>query len=206
MKMIIGKLSVFMAMTAAVLYCTANPGPFICTREGLEFGEFWRLFTGHFVHFTRSHLVTNLAATGILLMLMRRVTGWQIFWLGVATPILLGAMLYLIRPELAAYGGLSGWASALFITVAAEQMQNRTWFGYLMRLSVVVFAAKLILEFSLGRSLVSDLGHGVLVEPAAHAIGAGMALLGLFLDPKRRMERSKVNGAGMGREGKVLHA
>lgn len=206
MKMTIGKLSIFVAATAAVLFCTANPGLFICTRDGLAFGEFWRLFTGHFVHFTRSHLVTNLAALGMLLLLMRRATGWQIFWLGLATPLLLGGLLYLARPDLAAYGGLSGWISALFITIAADHMRNRTWFSYLFRVSVILFVAKIILEFSLGRSFVTHLGPAVMVEPAAHALGAAIALLGLFLDPKRSIERSKEKPPGLTRDRNILPA
>jgi rhomboid family GlyGly-CTERM serine protease len=185
MKITFGKVIVFLAVSAAVLFCTAHPGSFICTRDGMAFGEFWRLFTGHFVHFTRSHLVTNLAAFGILLILMQRVTVWKTVWLGLVTPLLLGATLYFTRPELAAYGGLSGWVSALFITVAADRALDRTWFGHLFRVSIVLFIAKLVIEFSLGRSLTTHLGHGVLVEPAAHAIGAGVAILGLFLNPAR---------------------
>ena len=190
MKVILSKLIVFAAVTAAVLFCTANPGTFICTRDGILDGEYWRMFTGHFVHFTRSHMVTNLAALGILLMIMQRSSRWQLFWLGLATPIVLGATLYLARPELAAYGGLSGWIAALFMTVAAERALSRTWTGHFFRVGIVLFIAKLVIEFSLGRSLMTDLGHGVLVEPAAHAIGAGVAILGLFLDPRRWASRA----------------
>jgi membrane associated rhomboid family serine protease len=257
MKMTIGKLSLFLAATAAVLFCTANPGLFICTRDGLASGEFWRLFTGHFVHFTRTHLLANLAALGMLLFLLRRVTGWQLLWLGLATPLLLGGLLYLARPELAAYGGLSGWISALFITIAAtthsetghpsrtpgmisqlgrkaarmlrwekqhphhadpnhllhhpqtlgaHHLPRHTWLSYLFRISIILFVAKIILEFSFGHSLVTHLGPAVMIEPAAHALGAAIALLGLFLDPKRSIEWSNEKPPGLPPHRNILPA
>src|SRR5690606_23637099 len=98
-------------------------------------GEYWRVFAGHFVHFRREHLITNVVALGLLLSLMQRVTAWKTFWLCIATPLLLGGALYLARPELAAYGGLSGWISALFMAVAVDQMRQKSWVGYLFRIS-----------------------------------------------------------------------
>lgn len=195
MKVLLLKLVLFAAVTAAVLFCTANPGTFICTRDGILDGEYWRMFTGHFVHFTRSHMITNLASLGILLVLMQRARGWHLFWLGLVTPIALGAALYLTRPELAAYGGLSGWIAALFVMVSADRALNRTWTGHFFRVGLVLFIAKLVVEFSLGRSVVAHLDNGVLVEPAAHAIGAGIAVLGLFLDPGRWAARRQPAGS-----------
>jgi rhomboid family GlyGly-CTERM serine protease len=197
MKIVIGKIIVFLAVTAAVLFCTANPGAFICTRDGIAFGEYWRLFTGHFVHFTREHLITNVVALGLLLSLMQRVTAWKTFWLCIATPLLLGGALYLARPELAAYGGLSGWISALFMAVAVDQMRQKSWVGYLFRISVVLFVVKIAVEFSLGRSFIPHFAPGIMVEPAAHAMGAVIALIGMFLDPRQWANRPSVTGSSM---------
>jgi hypothetical protein len=43
----------------------------------------------------------------------------------------------------------------------------------------------MIFEFITGTSLFMHVGNGVVVEPAAHAIGAGFGLVGFLLETRR---------------------
>ncbi|MGZ8901277.1 MAG: rhombosortase [Limisphaerales bacterium] len=172
------------AILLAALF-SAHPTLFEWSRARIASGEYWRLLTGHFVHFKPQHFCANIAAMVLLIYLMPPVSLRKAMWLGVWTPILLGILLLFGRPDLAIYGGLSGWLAAIFISVAAEYARRPGWVGQIFRLSIMVFLLKVIFEFGAGKSLFAELGQGIVVEPAAHALGAAIAVMGNIFDPNR---------------------
>lgn len=85
------------------------------TRAGIFGGEFWRLFTGHFIHVGVAHLALNLAGLALLCELLggqlslRRAAG-----LVTAGVIGIDLMLLVLAPAVGWYAGLSGLLHALW--------------------------------------------------------------------------------------------
>ena len=115
---------------AAVLVASA-PGigdSLVFDRAQVEAGQCWRLVTGHWVHFSTSHLFWNLVAlaaagmftvganlsrTGAVLATSASAIGVGVFWL---------------EPDLRWFGGLSGVATALIARAVANRAKREPTF------------------------------------------------------------------------------
>ncbi len=155
-------------------------------RAAILHGEWWRLWSGHWMHFSPSHFFWNavvIAGAGT--------------WLEVRRPGLLGRFLFLAAPLLsvtflfgaptmAFYGGLSGLATGVVVLLALAQLarpqaRRAWWLGVLalvgLKLGVDAFApGPLFADFG---------GQVVRTSVLAHAMGAAAAIL-FFLSPAGR--------------------
>jgi rhomboid family GlyGly-CTERM serine protease len=171
---------VYAVIALAVHLVPAWREPAFYLRAALFEGEFWRLWTGHTVHFSGSHLLWNLAVFVPSGVWLERLDprGGRVF-LAVAAPAIAGLLL-VCDSTLLRYGGLSGLATGTLVFLAAIQLTRRdprepVWF-WLAVLGLV--AAKLVFEQVSGAPLlVSDLGD-VRTVPLAHLGGAACALGG----------------------------
>jgi rhomboid family GlyGly-CTERM serine protease len=136
-------------------------------------GEGWRLWTGHLVHFTGSHLGWNLAIFVPAGIWLERLDPRGARWFYVACPLAISVLLLAFDPSLMRYGGLSGLATGVLVLLAGLQLVRRdpkepAWF-WLGVLGLVV--AKLVAEqISESPLLVGDLG-GARTVPLAHVGG-----------------------------------
>jgi rhomboid family GlyGly-CTERM serine protease len=178
----LGEVVAFLVVCGLAWFCTEHAPQFIYARDAIGSGEIWRMVTGHLVHFSGQHLVANLAVFALLLGLAKRASVKAWMWLVFICPIALGVLLYVLRPELAAYGGLSGVLSAMFTFVAMRYAVERAVMAWLFRGAIALFSVKLWVEFVAGASVVGDLGDGVVVEPVAHAIGACLGVIPWLFD------------------------
>ena len=176
------RLRIFLAGTLIAAFCSNNPGWFLLDREQIHSGELWRFYTGHFVQFSAEHFLSNVIVLALLLSLMPQLSRGESVWLGAVTPALIGTGLYFARPELAAYGGLSGWLSGIFIFIAMKYSLERHWSRYLFLLSIGLFVAKLAFEFSFQAPLFGNLPAGVVVETTAHALGGVVGAGGVMVE------------------------
>jgi rhomboid family GlyGly-CTERM serine protease len=163
---------------------------FIYDRDLLKQGQWWRSWTGHLVHFGRSHLfwdlVVLLPAGCWLESTWPKFTRW--FYLG--CPLTISAILYVFEPALLRYGGLSGLATGVLVLLAGLQLRlgafrpTSLWWGVL---GLVGF--KIGNEMIVGAPLlVSDLSGSVRSVPLAHLGGAACGILGcvgVCLTPSR---------------------
>ena len=88
------------------------------SRDGVVAGEYWRIFSNHFVHVSWLHLALNLTALVFLVVLFAaelRPSAW--LWLGPLLLVLLTAALLTLAPP-RIYIGLSGLLHALFAACA----------------------------------------------------------------------------------------
>lgn len=131
----------------------------------------WRFVTGHLAHWNAQHLLWDVIAFFALGLACERRNRAAF-----AATMALGALLipiavWMFSPEIDAYRGLSGLASAAFVLLLLQQ-KNR-----LAMLFGVLFLAKIGFEFVTGATLfTSDLGGAVPV-PVAHLAGAYAAVL-----------------------------
>lgn len=140
-------------------------------REAIFAGEWWRLWSSHFVHFTLMHALVN----GILLLLLSLIldkvySRKLVLGLLFIGPAVISILLALLVPEMILYRGASALASlfmALLICHAFSRAEGRS--VYILCIMVLGWLIKLILE-SFGVSL-SELPHPIRIAWQAHIAG-----------------------------------
>jgi rhomboid family GlyGly-CTERM serine protease len=162
-------------------------------RARVASGEFWRVVTGHWTHWSLEHLAWDLVAFVVLLPLCLRIgrgrTALALIGATLAIPLAVGAAL----PEIVAYRGLSGLDSALFTCLASSlllrELREGAW-GTAMIFggALMAFAMKVAFELATGSALFVEsdafvpvvLAHlvggswGVFAALAGRAIGSGL--------------------------------
>jgi rhomboid family GlyGly-CTERM serine protease len=157
----------------AVVVSSATGALLIYDRTAIARGEVWRLITGHWVHFSVGHLVTDFIAFSLGIALLRPSSRRAWLLTLAATGGMIPAALWWLQPELERYAGLSGlglatWAFA-GVTLWNGQPQGRGWGSVILGLLL----AKLLLEMASGRFAVVAIGDAG-VEPATLAHGVGV--------------------------------
>lgn len=150
----------------------------VYNREELLQGNIWRLMTGHFVHFSWSHLGFNLGVFAVAGYLLERRHRGAYLWLIILT-ILASSLYFLIFiPDMTRYGGLSGLVSAMVVYIALCEIHAKVRLYYLWVLILVLFLFKVGYEIFSGDTVFASGGvSDFIVVPAAHIIGAVIAVL-----------------------------
>lgn len=159
------------------------PAVFAYDRTAILHGEWWRLWTGHWVHFSFSHLAWDLVVV--------LVAGTWLEWL---SPGLLGRFALLgapiislgllaLAPAMHTYGGLSALATGLVVLLALNQLQSRRsdhrWWLALLGLVLT----RIFLDVLQPDPLLSRIaGTNYQTAAAAHVLGTALALA-VFLSP-----------------------
>ena len=144
------------------------PHHFALTADALQ-GEWWRLWSGHLVHYSPGHFLLNAAAVLPPVVLSRSRT-FLLGWVTLAAPLL--SILILASGTLDEYRGASGIAAGLWAIVAIELW--RTGERSLATVMATLLAAKLVLEASGS----VPWGIGVETSVPAHYAGAVLGALG----------------------------
>ena len=166
------------------------------TAEGMRRAEWWRLWTGHFVHYGSAHLWGDLLAFAVWAALVESESRpVLVTTLLLGTP-LLSCLFAWACPELSEYRGLSALDAALVVelivlrgfitsTSSAEHglgpWLTRTLGRKVLRsigcACLCLSVLKVGYEFYAGHALLArDLGRGVALLPAAHAFGVLVGL------------------------------
>ena len=152
-------------------------------------GQWWRLWTGHWLHFSPSHLGWNVAVlAGAGGWLERLRPGSLPRFVLVAAP-LLSAGLLAFAPDMPTYGGLSGLGAGVVVLLILEQLRRSTtsrawWFG-----ALALVGLKFGLDAWSPSPLFASFGtNAVRVSSLAHILGA-LAAMALFLARAGRAAR-----------------
>jgi rhomboid family GlyGly-CTERM serine protease len=137
-------------------------------RSGIARGELWRLLTGHLVHLSAWHLILNLLGLALIGALFTRaysVLQWAA--IAAASVAAIGAGLFILRPQIDWYVGLSGVLHGLMAAgaVAWWRSESRPLAGALS----LVLIAKLTWEQIHG---ALPLAGSIPVVVDAHLYGA----------------------------------
>ncbi|PCI63485.1 MAG: rhombosortase [Gammaproteobacteria bacterium] len=106
-------------------------------RSAITNGEYWRLFTGHFFHTNKYHLMLNLAGLTMLWALhgeFYTIKNYSLLFLVSALTCSLG--LYFFSPDLHQYVGLSGVLHGIFVWGALMDIKQKDKTGYLLFIGV----------------------------------------------------------------------
>lgn len=100
--------------------------------------QIWRAVTGHLLHSNHWHLVMNLGALLLMLMLHQLYYSLNSFvFLLLSGCVGISVLLYLFSPDIQIYVGLSGWLHC-FITVGALlDIKHKIQSGWLILLGVI---------------------------------------------------------------------
>lgn len=148
-------------------------------------GQAWRLLTGHLVHADWNHLAWNAIGLIVLGILIERRSRRLLFLALLAGTA--SVNLLLLHSGLDYYCGLSGVLNALLVVALwLEWKVSRS--GWVIAVAIAC-AAKVILEISLGDSLISQISW----PPYAWSHLAGMAggVVAILLGDFRTQARKK---------------
>jgi len=156
-------------------------------------GQIWRLFTGHFAHWTASHLAWDLAAFTLLGILLERRSRPLLAATLAASSLSISGAVVALQPEPATYRGLSGIDCALFAAFAMRSLADARAVGRRLHLLLSALAlfgllAKLAAEHIRSAPLFVAPSSDFLPVPLAHLTGAlaGLAVAACTALPKHR--------------------
>ena len=162
-------------------------------RGAILSGQWWRLVTGHLTHWSLDHLFWDVIVFAVLGALNERRDRAAFLRCTVGAAVLISAGLWLVRPDVTHYRGLSGIDSALFVMTATAAcadslVAGRRRTAALAALALALFAVKVLWELATGSALFVDASAaGFETIPLAHAFGAAAgALVGLFAHRRGR--------------------
>lgn len=155
-------------------------------RAAILGGEWWRAFTGQWVHFSASHLFWNLLIVVPAGVWAERLEPRRARALFLVAPVLIGAALTECVPDLIRYAGLSGVAAAMLAFLAAAQLKAGTkdrWFWVVV---LVVLGLKIAAELLLTTPVLTQVPDSAIRSvPLAHVAGVVAALLVLNFRRRR---------------------
>lgn len=150
-------------------------------RTALADGQFWRIWTGHLVHFGWPHLAVDAGLLAILGWFVERSHPAFTRWSLVLMPAFISAAIWWFDPTMQRYGGLSAVNLGLLLYLAAQGWR-RDWTDWFWPAVIAVYVGELALEYYRG-------GHGggairfddasIRVATGAHLASAVYALLAL---------------------------
>ena len=142
-------------------------------RSAIISGQFWRMITGHLVHFSFGHMfydMTVLAVTGWFIKFLeyRHLT-----FLCLISSILISMSMLVMLPEMSRYGGMSGISIASTVYLALKLLHEPPALQQIGRLILLLCLGRLAYDSTINNFMILDL-ENVRVVPVylSHLIGA----------------------------------
>jgi rhomboid family GlyGly-CTERM serine protease len=145
-------------------------------RHAVACGQYWRIVTGHFTHWSAEHLMWDVIVFAALGAVCERLDRWKMIWTIVAS---IFAISFFAAPQCETYRGLSGIDSALFVLLAVMLRRERP---IVVSILLTAFAIKSGYELLTGHTIfVDNTASGFVPVPLAHIIGGVCgAIVGLW--------------------------
>jgi len=161
------------ALAVGVWFVPGNFDSLAYDRSKILGGQLWRIITGHWVHFTASHLFWNLVVlipAGVWLEKRDRCAARATLLL---SPLAISLALLAFDPTLGIYAGISGVASGVLVALAVHGLRTEPRARWLWLAVLAFFAAKVIIESLRSHPLNPELtAQAIQSVPLAHLIGA----------------------------------
>lgn len=183
----------FLIVAAVALLLQLVPGGreiFVYDRAALSAGDWWRIWTGHLIHFGWPHWIVDVGLWLILGFIL--ATRHPLFsHLAVALmPAFISAVIFWAEPDMLRYGGLSAINLGLLLYLALQGWR-RQWTDWFWPAVLVIYVGEIIFELvqdGSGGGLIRFDEPGIRIATGAHLAGAAYALLALgtaWLVPRR---------------------
>jgi rhomboid family GlyGly-CTERM serine protease len=150
----------------------------IYDRSAIFSGEIWRMFTGHLVHFSTSHLFYDSLALGIAGWIIETQKLPHFGWLCLLTPWIISVVFLLFEPQMKLFGGLSALATTAIVYLALFGLHDAAPWRWICLAALLCIVGKIIFEMSTGRMMFTNIGNvPVTVSVVGHISGVLIALL-----------------------------
>ena len=188
MRLPVITLSLIVAAIAVAL-CPVASEWLVYDRSAILHGQIWRMFTGHWVHFSTSHLIFDSLVLG--------VAGWMIEVkrlphfgrMCLIAPWLISGVLLVSEPQMEQYGGLSALATMAATYLALYGLRENGLWRWACLATLVGIGGKGTFELATGHMIFVSGGNGIKVCAASHICGAVVAL-GFYLRTKFVWDKS----------------
>lgn len=155
----------------------------IYDRTAIIHGEIWRLLSGNLVHFSVAHLLYNLIAWLIAGTLIEFHAYRFFLLLCLSSSILIGTALFILKPELYFYAGLSGIVSAAVTYLCLQGLGEKGIWRWLCAATLAGMIAKTVIEMGSESSFVLLMSKENFVPVSlSHLAGIIAALLHYFYE------------------------
>ena len=165
-----------------------------------EHYQYYRLFTGHFVHYSESHLYWDVITFVVLGVLCCRQSLKSFFIIIITTPLIISLSLLYFMPQLMFYRGLSGIDTALYSFVIGKMIYekfNAKKFihGYSLLMLALLLMGKTVYEFATQSILFAN-ADNFMPLPIAHLIGIFCGLITLLLESQKLNKKRTLKRIG----------
>lgn len=170
----LARWAVLFLVPALVVYLLPSVGAaMIYDRSAILAGELWRLLTGHWVHFSASHLFYDVAILGVTTWIIE-FRGYRYFpALCFLSALAISLVMLVSLPDMAFYGGLSGIAMASTVYLALHGWREvEPWRGICLCI-LLLSVGKLVFDASIGHFTVVNVEDiSIAPVPLSHFTGA----------------------------------
>lgn len=150
----------------------------VYNRSAILSGEIWRMFTGHWVHFSTSHLVYDSLVLGVVGWIIETQKLPNFGWLCLLAPWLISGVLLVVEPQLEWFGGLSALASTAVVYLVLFGLRSTGPWRWACLAALVGMAGKTVFEITTGSMMFATTRNdSVAVCTASHISGVLMAVL-----------------------------
>jgi len=160
-------------------------GILVYDRSLILSGEIWRLLSGHLVHFSKGHLLSDLLTFAVAGLIIEDRSYPGFGHMCVISAVTVGVVSLLFLPDMYRYGGLSAInisAITYLCLCSLKENEPKRWV-YLIILLLTVF--KIIHEIATGQMLFASADNTSIVPvPFAHFTGIIVAILFFVLKHK----------------------
>lgn len=147
-------------------------------RSAILSGQIWRMFTGHWVHFSSSHLVCDCLALGIAGGIIETQKLRNFGWLCLLSPWLISGVLLIFEPQMQWFGGLSALATSAVVYLALCGLHDSAPWCWVCLALLLGIVDKIAFEITTGRMIfVSVANNPVTVCAASHVSGVLVAFM-----------------------------
>lgn len=168
----------FVLPAALIAFLPGAPTALVLNHADLAAGDWWRLWTGHWVHFSLSHLAWNLAVILVAGSWLERVRPGRLLRFTCLAAPLISAAVLTCEPHLAVYGGLSGLATGVGVLLALTELERSQRDAAFWSVFLLLVAAKSALDTTSVMPLFSRFATpDVQASTMAHLAGLAVALL-----------------------------
>jgi rhomboid family GlyGly-CTERM serine protease len=180
-----------MALTAIVLYFSIDQNLFQYDSAAICNGEIWRNISGHFAHWSFSHLFWNALAFLILGCICSYRSIKDFLLIILLSSLMISFSVEIFYPEMRCYRGLSGIDSALFCYAAwsfiHDSLEDKKSFSACAGFATLaLLGGKTAFEMLTGNTLFVQ-STDFIPLPLAHIVGAIAGSL-VFLSKFIRLE------------------
>ncbi len=171
-------LTLLMVGAAVAVAVVPRSSPWLVyDRSAILSGQIWRMFTGHWVHFSTRHLICDVTALGIAGWIIEDRGLPRFGWFCLLAPWFISAAALVFEPQMQYCGGLSALAIAAITLLGLNGLSEAPPWRWVCVAALIGIAGKTLFEMTTSRSLFGALdGVPVIVSVSNHVAAVAFAL------------------------------